>query len=89
MFAAALRSNMRQAVRASMPRQATAVRSGFLSVSNARFYSDHAEESFEEFTERYEKEFKEAYDLFEVQVCYPFEKFICSFDFKNWSYTRW
>lgn len=70
MFAAALRSNMRQAVRASMPRNTTAFRSGVLAVSNARFYSDHAEESFEEFTSRYEKEFDQAYDLFEVQVCH-------------------
>lgn len=33
-----------------------------------RNYSDHAdEETFEEFTTRFEKEFDEAYDLFEVQ----------------------
>lgn len=32
-----------------------------------RNYSDHHEESFEEFTTRFEKEFEEAYDLFEVQ----------------------
>lgn len=33
-----------------------------------RKYSDHhEEETFEEFTARYEKEFEQAYDLFEVQ----------------------
>lgn len=69
MFAAALRSNMRQAVRASVARQAPALRTQLFAVSNARFYSDHAEETFEEFTARYQKEFDEAYDLFEVQVC--------------------
>ncbi|SCV99496.1 LAFE_0A04434g1_1 [Lachancea fermentati] len=35
---------------------------------SVRKYSDHhEEETFEEFTARYEKEFDEAYDLFEVQ----------------------
>lgn len=32
-----------------------------------RSYSDHHEETYEEFTTRFEKEFEEAYDLFEVQ----------------------
>jgi cytochrome c oxidase subunit 5a len=32
-----------------------------------RNYSAHAEETFEEFTARFEKEFEQAYDLFEVQ----------------------
>lgn len=32
-----------------------------------RNYSAHHEESFEEFTTRFEKEFEQAYDLFEVQ----------------------
>ncbi|CAK7897123.1 cytochrome c oxidase subunit 6, mitochondrial [[Candida] anglica] len=32
-----------------------------------RNYSAHHEETFEEFTARYEKEFEGAYDLFEVQ----------------------
>lgn len=32
-----------------------------------RNYSDHHEETYEEFTTRFEKEFDEAYDLFEVQ----------------------
>lgn len=36
----------------------------FVAVRN---YSAHEEETFEEFTARYEKEFEEAYDLFEVQ----------------------
>ncbi|GMM34572.1 cytochrome c oxidase subunit VI [Saccharomycopsis crataegensis] len=32
-----------------------------------RNYSDHHEETYEEFTTRFEKEFEQAYDLFEVQ----------------------
>lgn len=37
-------------------------------MTGVRNYSDHAEEeTFEEFTTRFEKEFDEAYDLFEVQ----------------------
>ncbi|AMD18683.1 HBL219Wp [Eremothecium sinecaudum] len=36
-------------------------------VNSIRKYSDHHEETFEEFTARFEKEFEEAYDLFEVQ----------------------
>jgi cytochrome c oxidase subunit 5a len=36
-------------------------------VSSIRNYSDHHEETFEEFTARFEKEFDQAYDLFEVQ----------------------
>lgn len=32
-----------------------------------RKYSSHDEESYEEFTARFEKEFDDAYDLFEVQ----------------------
>ncbi|KAL3235190.1 Cytochrome c oxidase subunit 6, mitochondrial [Nakaseomyces bracarensis] len=37
-------------------------------LTTIRKYSDaHDEETFEEFTARYEKEFEEAYDLFEVQ----------------------
>lgn len=36
-------------------------------IKPARMYSSHDSESFEEFTARYEKEFDEAYDVFEVQ----------------------
>lgn len=32
-----------------------------------KYSSEHEEETFEEFTARFEKEFEEAYDLFEVQ----------------------
>lgn len=32
-----------------------------------KYSDDHHEETFEEFTARYEQEFEEAYDLFEVQ----------------------
>ena len=37
-------------------------------LTQTRFYSDATEdETFEEFTARFEKEFDEAYDLFDVQ----------------------
>ncbi|XBW35727.1 hypothetical protein QEN19_001297 [Hanseniaspora menglaensis] len=36
-------------------------------IKPVRNYSSHDEETFEEFTTRYEKEFEEAYDVFEVQ----------------------
>ncbi|KAG7820972.1 hypothetical protein KL942_000260 [Ogataea angusta] len=36
-------------------------------MSIRKYSSDHHEETFEEFSIRYEKEFDEAYDLFEVQ----------------------
>lgn len=36
-------------------------------LTSIRNYSGHHEETFEEFTARFEKEFQEAYDLFEVQ----------------------
>ncbi|SCU93851.1 LAFA_0F18536g1_1 [Lachancea sp. 'fantastica'] len=53
-------AGQRTSVIRSMPRMAQ-----FQSV---RKYSDHHdEETFEEFTARYEKEFEQAYDLFEVQ----------------------
>ncbi|CAI4053092.1 hypothetical protein SUVZ_15G2060 [Saccharomyces uvarum] len=46
----------------------TATRLTRSSLIQSRKYSDaHDEETFEEFTARYEKEFDEAYDLFEVQ----------------------
>lgn len=48
---------------AAAPRMAQ-LPSQFVAVRN---YSAHEEETFEEFTARYEKEFEEAYDLFEVQ----------------------
>lgn len=62
MFASVARNNLRQAVRAAVAAPRMAPRMGAV-----RFYSDHAEETFEEFTARYEKEFEQAYDLFEVQ----------------------
>lgn len=36
-------------------------------LTSIRKFSDHHEETFEEFTARFEKEFDQAYDLFEVQ----------------------
>ncbi|VVT50947.1 uncharacterized protein SAPINGB_P002933 [Magnusiomyces paraingens] len=36
-------------------------------IKSVRMYSSHDDESFEEFTKRFEKEFDEAYDLYEVQ----------------------
>ncbi|KAH3899020.1 probable Cytochrome c oxidase subunit 6, mitochondrial [Saccharomycodes ludwigii] len=38
-----------------------------ISVSARNYSSHHEEETFEEFTARFEKEFDQAYDLFEVQ----------------------
>ncbi|QEU58271.1 Cox6 [Kluyveromyces lactis] len=59
-----------RAVAPVMMRAAVAPRVGQLQSQfvSIRKYSDaHEEETFEEFTARYEKEFEEAYDLFEVQ----------------------
>ncbi|CDO52632.1 hypothetical protein DV451_001300 [Geotrichum candidum] len=36
-------------------------------LKNVRQYSSHDDESYEEFTQRFNKEFEEAYDLYEVQ----------------------
>ncbi|PVH18387.1 cytochrome c oxidase subunit 6, mitochondrial [Candidozyma duobushaemuli] len=68
MFSSVLRS----AVRANVPRSvARTVRPSIsmspIKMTSVRMYSEHHEETFEEFTARYEKEFEEAYDLFEVQ----------------------
>lgn len=50
---------------ATLPARFTALKP----LSARRTYAaGHHEETFEEFTARYEKEFEEAYDLFEVQV---------------------
>ncbi|ODQ63377.1 COX5A-domain-containing protein [Nadsonia fulvescens var. elongata DSM 6958] len=63
---------IRSALRASAPRAfAQVARPATLAMRMAqpamvRNYSSH-EETFEEFTVRFEKEFEEAYDLFEVQ----------------------
>ncbi|VEU19598.1 DEKNAAC100277 [Brettanomyces naardenensis] len=63
---AALRQNTRMfavpATRAAVPAFNNAAR-----LFAVRNYSEHDEETFEEFSVRYEKEFDEAYDLFEVQ----------------------
>ncbi|QPG76782.1 Cytochrome c oxidase subunit 6 [Brettanomyces nanus] len=63
---AALRQNTRMlaipATRAAIPAFNNSAR-----LFAVRNYSDHDDETFEEFSVRYEKEFEEAYDLFEVQ----------------------
>lgn len=70
---------LRMVPRISYVARSSLLRSAQVSVSNknlqnwnsltgVRNYSEHAdEETFEEFTTRFEKEFDEAYDLFEVQ----------------------
>ncbi|EGV60063.1 Cytochrome c oxidase subunit 6 [Yamadazyma tenuis] len=73
MFASTVRSALRvRAIpRAHLHSLATPANRFMISqvaVRQVRNYSDdHHEESFEEFTARYEQEFEEAYDLFEVQ----------------------
>ncbi|ODV86856.1 hypothetical protein CANARDRAFT_195270 [[Candida] arabinofermentans NRRL YB-2248] len=64
---AALRQNTRLL---AVPARTQALNNAprLFALSNIRKYSDHHhEETFEEFSIRYEKEFDEAYDLFEVQ----------------------
>ncbi|ODV93912.1 hypothetical protein PACTADRAFT_51660 [Pachysolen tannophilus NRRL Y-2460] len=71
MFANSIRSVIRNSVRTPSTLRITAYNQAkLLNLNNSiirRNYSDHHEETFEEFTTRYEKEFEEAYDLFEVQ----------------------
>lgn len=68
MFANTIRAAIRQNARSAIApaRQQLLNKSLFVS-SAVRNYSDHHEETFDEFSTRYEKEFEEAYDLFEVQ----------------------
>ncbi|KAH3681804.1 hypothetical protein WICPIJ_007243 [Wickerhamomyces pijperi] len=56
-----VRQSLTSSIRASTP-MVSAVK--FQSI---RSFSDHHEETFEEFTARFKKEFEQAYDLFEVQ----------------------
>ncbi|OWB51204.1 hypothetical protein B5S33_g3336 [[Candida] boidinii] len=77
MFASTIRSVLRSNNRLLVSSTSNIVRSNNLRLTNSilinnsnllrKNYSDHHEESFEEFSVRYEKEFDEAYDLFEVQ----------------------
>ncbi|KAF7581245.1 putative cytochrome c oxidase subunit [Clavispora lusitaniae] len=62
-FRSATRSRAFVAPRRAVPAMAR------ISFPQIRMYSahDHKEETFEEFTARYEQEFEDAYDLFEVQ----------------------
>ncbi|ODV77092.1 cytochrome c oxidase polypeptide VI mitochondrial precursor [Suhomyces tanzawaensis NRRL Y-17324] len=68
MFTNTIRSALRVRV-APVPRTVMA-RTNLIRMAapqQVRMYSDHHEETFEEFTARYEQEFENAYDLFEVQ----------------------
>lgn len=68
MFANTIRAALRQNVRlAVVPARQQLLAKSLFANSAIRSYSEHHEESFEEFTARYQKEFDEAYDLFEVQ----------------------
>lgn len=65
------RPMLRAAIRPNMMSAAVAYKqSNMIAASRVqaiRKYSSHDEESYEEFTARFEKEFDDAYDLFEVQ----------------------
>lgn len=67
MFTSVIRSALRPRVNARLLNVTKTNLTKMSAVTPIRFYSDHHEETFEEFTVRYEKEFEEAYDLFEVQ----------------------
>ncbi|KAK6458588.1 subunit VI of cytochrome c oxidase [Scheffersomyces xylosifermentans] len=72
MFSNAIRSGLRTRVAVQTPRIANVLKSNTIArvsivPQQVRAYSDHHEETFEEFTARYEQEFEKAYDLFEVQ----------------------
>lgn len=68
MFSSAIRSSLRSRINPIKSIQPVRINGlAGLRVGQIRNYSDHHEETFEEFTKRYEQEFEEAYDLFEVQ----------------------
>lgn len=68
MFANTIRAAIRQNARlAIVPARQQLLSKSLFASSAIRNYSGHDEETFEEFSTRYEKEFDEAYDLFEVQ----------------------
>jgi len=72
MFSNAIRSGLRARVAVQTPRIANVLKTNTIArvsilPQQVRAYSDHHEETFEEFTARYEQEFEKAYDLFEVQ----------------------
>lgn len=68
MFANTIKAAIRQNTRlAIVPARQQVVRKTVFASSAIRKYSSHDEETFDEFSARYEKEFDEAYDLFEVQ----------------------
>ncbi len=71
MFSHTLRTAIKQNVRLFAVPARKAVAAPIFNATrftSVRFYSDKESETFEEFSARYEKEFDEAYDLFEVQV---------------------
>ncbi|SGZ49854.1 CIC11C00000002900 [Sungouiella intermedia] len=67
MISSAFRSTLRS--RALVAPRLAAAQVVRMSIPQIRMYSshEHKEETFEEFTARYEQEFEDAYDLFEVQ----------------------
>ncbi|AWU76285.1 cytochrome c oxidase subunit 6, mitochondrial [Pichia kudriavzevii] len=67
MFANTIRAAIRQNTRFAVNPARQQLINKSLIASTIRNYSDHHEETFDEFSTRYEKEFEEAYDLFEVQ----------------------
>jgi len=71
MFSHALKSAVKQNARLfAVPVRRAVIAPAFNATrfTSVRHYSDKEDETFEEFSARYEKEFDEAYDLFEVQV---------------------
>ncbi|KAG7662694.1 COX6 [[Candida] subhashii] len=67
MLSSTIRSALRSRAIVQAPRVAIAFKPMSIIPQQVRLYSSHHEETFEEFTERYIKEFEGAYDLFEVQ----------------------
>ncbi|ANZ76668.1 BA75_03703T0 [Komagataella pastoris] len=67
MFARSFRQALRTPTRLAVAKQVSPI-VRLNSAIGIRSYSAHHEETYEEFSQRYEKEFDEAYDLFEVQV---------------------
>ncbi|KAG5417178.1 COX6 [Candida metapsilosis] len=72
MISSTIRSALRSRLAVQTPRISNAMRltpivRPTFQQSIRSYSSDHQDETFEEFTARYEKEFEDAYDLFEVQ----------------------
>ncbi|KAI5951506.1 COX6 [Candida jiufengensis] len=71
MISSTIRSALRSRLAIQTPRISNVMKTSIIrpSLIQHRTYAsaEHKDETFEEFTARYEKEFEEAYDLFEVQ----------------------